>query len=136
MSRRPSSRSRYTHAHSGHLLAGIVEGYAAHQSFLAESAVVVVHQQQAGGGVAGNENVRPTIVIHVERGCGQAIRAVQRAYSRFLRYIGKAAISVVAVEQMAWQRQSAGPQFTGTPSKLQLGRSRDGLGIVARSTSA
>ncbi len=60
-----------------------LESDAAHQGFFAKCAVVVVHEQQARSGIAGDEDVGPAVVVRVECCGGEAVGAVQRADAGF-----------------------------------------------------
>ena len=44
-------------AHSGLLFAVVAKSHAAQDALFAESAVVIVHEEQAGSGVAGDVNI-------------------------------------------------------------------------------
>ena len=50
-------------AHAGLFFAIITERYAAQNPFFPESTVMVVHEQQAGRGIAGDVNVRPAVFV-------------------------------------------------------------------------
>ena len=54
-------------AHAGLLLAVFAEGDAGLQAALGEGSVVVVAEEQAGRGVAGDVDVRPAVAIEI--GC-------------------------------------------------------------------
>jgi hypothetical protein len=55
----------YPNTHSSLLHSVIAEGDPAHDACFAESAVVIVHEKQAGSRIAGDGDVRPTIFIEV-----------------------------------------------------------------------
>jgi hypothetical protein len=64
-------------SHACLFLAVLAIGNAAHSAFFAECAVVVVHEEQAGTGVAGDIDVRPSIVVEIAGNRGQAVVAAR-----------------------------------------------------------
>ena len=69
-------------AHASLFLAVFAEGHAAHDAFFTEGAIVIVHEQQARGGIAGDVNVRPTVLVEVGGNDGHAITAALRGDAR------------------------------------------------------
>src|SRR5208337_1336555 len=95
---------RGTHARHFHAL--VIESKSALESFLTECAVVIVHQQQAGRGVAGHEYIGPSVLIHIEGHCGKAIGTANSRNPRFLRDIRERAISIIAIQRMGRHREA------------------------------
>ena len=52
--------------HAGPILAVGAHGNAAHESLFAECSIVIVQQQQARGCIAGNIEIGPAVLVHVE----------------------------------------------------------------------
>ena len=55
------------HAHAGLLHAIVAERDTAHHAFFAKRSVMVVHEQQAGRGIAGDEDVGPAVLVEIGR---------------------------------------------------------------------
>ena len=60
-------------AHAGLLFAVVAEGHAAQDALFAESAVVIIHEEQAGGGIASDVNIGPAVFVEVGGDDGHAI---------------------------------------------------------------
>ena len=52
-----------TDTHARLFTAIVAKGHAAHNALFAKSSIVVIHEQQAGGGVARDEDVRPAVFV-------------------------------------------------------------------------
>src|SRR6185369_7787832 len=100
-------------SHPGLFLAVFAKGHAAHDAFLAKCPIVIVHEQQARRGIAGDVNVGPTILVEVGGDRGHAITATLRSDARCGADISECAVAVVAVEGMDSARQTAGSAFDG-----------------------
>src|SRR5450755_1413083 len=98
----------YPDTHPSLLHSVIAESDTAHDAFFAESAVVIVHEEQAGSGITSDEDVRPTIFIEVRRNHGHAIAFAGGGNARLLGHVRERAIPVVVVEDVLASRQSAG----------------------------
>src|SRR5216683_2830090 len=70
-------------AHAGLLAPVIIKRRARNNGDIGERAVVIVVVQDAGGAVASDENVRPAVVVIVERGNTEGIVAVGLIDARF-----------------------------------------------------
>ena len=66
------------------LRAVVAQCHATQKGLIAKGAIVVVHQQETGRGVAGNEDIGPPIVIHIEGAGGKSIGAAHGGYAGFL----------------------------------------------------
>ena len=60
-------------AHAGLLLPVLAEGDAGLEALLGEGAVVVVAEQQAGRGVAGDVDVGPAVAVEIGGGDGEGV---------------------------------------------------------------
>src|SRR5580704_9930870 len=74
---------RHADPHTAQQTSVAAQGYAAKQSFFAEGAVMVVHQQITRRGVASDENILPSILVHIKSNCRKAVRAFDRRNARF-----------------------------------------------------
>src|SRR5205807_8776030 len=63
-------------AHAGLLASVIVESGPGNNGDIGECAVLIVVVQDAGGAVAGYENMRPAVVIVIQRGNAKGVMAV------------------------------------------------------------
>jgi hypothetical protein len=59
---------------------------------------MVVHQQQAGAGIAGHKNIRPAVLIEIRRDRGEPVTTFDLSDPRRFADIGKRAIPIVAKE--------------------------------------
>ena len=84
----------------------VVESGPGGDADVGESAVAIVVVENAGGAVAGNENVRPAIVVIVERGDAQGIMAVGLVDVGFFGDVFKGAVAVVVIENIFCSGQS------------------------------
>ena len=110
-----------TDAHAAHALSIGGDGDAAQQSFLAEGAIVVVHQQITESRVAGQENVGPTVLVHVERDRGEAVRTGEGADAGFFGDIGEGAVAVVAEKILLQRRHAHGATVDGQALVIAVG---------------
>ena len=65
-------------AHAGLLLSVIAERDAAHHAFFAKRAVVIVHEEEARRGIAGDKNIGPAVFVEIGGNGGHAVAAVKR----------------------------------------------------------
>src|SRR5258708_21450276 len=93
--------------HAGLFDAVIIEPGAPLDALLAESAVMVVHQQQAGAGIAGHKNIRPAVLVEIGRDRGEAVTTFDFSDPRRLADIAKRAIPVVAKDVVKTRRKAA-----------------------------
>ena len=68
---------------------------------------MVVHEQQAGAGVAGHIDVRPSIVVEIAGHHGEAVVAARVGDSRRLTHVGECSVAVIAIEAVLAERQAA-----------------------------
>ena len=63
------------YAHSCIFVAVLVERQAAHQTFFPERAVMIIHEQQAGRGIAGDKDIRPAVFVKIRAISRQSVCA-------------------------------------------------------------
>ena len=73
-----------SYAHACLLHAIVAQGHAAQDAFFAKRSIVVVHEEQAGRGIAGNVDVGPTVLVKIRSNHRHAIRLRRLADSRLL----------------------------------------------------
>ena len=107
-----------SHAHAGLSLPSSLSATPRSNAFFAKRAVVIVHQQQAGSGIAGDENIRPAIIVGVG-GARPSVRKMPRTArdTGFLRNIGERAVAVVAIERV--RGRAAGRGVRSSPERLR-----------------
>src|SRR5208283_2062660 len=84
-----------------------VQGQAALDSRLAERAVVVVMEEQAGSGIAGHIDIWPAIIVQIRCYGGQAVAVGGLGNPRALAHVDERAVAVVVIEAAPVGRQSA-----------------------------
>src|SRR5579875_955163 len=92
--------------HARLLIPFATHSHAAIKTLLAERAVAIVHQQQTRRGVAGEEEVRPSIVVEVCCHDRHPVRPTVLSDSGGLAYVGEGAVPIVAVQGVAAWRKS------------------------------
>ena len=85
--------------HAGLLHAVFVERDAALEAGLGERAVVIVAEEEAGRGIAGDVDVRPAVVIEIGRDRGHAVAALGFGDARRIADVRERAVAVVVVER-------------------------------------
>ena len=93
-------------AHAGLLHAIVAERNAAHHAFFAKRAVMIVHEQQARGGIAGHEDVGPAIFVEIGGDHGHSVALGGSGDAGLFGHVGECAIAVVAIERMPSRGQS------------------------------
>jgi hypothetical protein len=106
-------------AHSALFLTVFAVRNAADRAFLAECTVVIVHEQQAWGGVASKIDVRPSVVEVASDG-GQPLAIPGCSNSGGCTHVDKRPISFIAVNTVLAVRNPRGPQVTGVPIQRQF----------------
>ena len=81
---------------------------------------MIVHEQQAGGGIAGDKNVRPPILIQISRYHCHPV-----AFGRFcdpclLADIGKRTVAIIAVQRVSSSGHSDRSAFNGYASPVAI----------------
>ena len=106
-----------TDAHARLLGAVFADRAATLESFLSECAVMVVAEQKTGTGIAGEIDVRPSIVVEISHHRAQAVAVGGGGNARPLTHIGEGPITVVAVEGMPalWQPSRAAHDRNALP---------------------
>src|SRR5229473_2372588 len=87
-------------AHAGLGLAVGAESAARFQGDVYEGAVLFVLIQRAGGGVVGNVNVRPAIVVEISGEHAEAESAVSLEDAGFFADVGEGSVAVVVIENV------------------------------------
>ena len=87
-------------AHAGLGAAVFVEGCARGDGNVLEGAVAIVVIEDAWGGIAGDENVGPAVVVIVESGDAEGVMAVGLVDVRFSGDVFKGSIAAIAVEDI------------------------------------
>src|ERR1700761_386105 len=78
----------------------IVEGHAAIGRGIGECAIVIVAIEDGGGGIAGNENVGPSILVVVDGSHAEAIVTHGLFKAAHLAHIGKFSVTQIVIEQV------------------------------------
>src|SRR5947207_6385056 len=111
------------HSHAGLFHPVLVQRHTTHEPLLSKCAVVLVHEQQARRGIAGNIDIGPPIIIEVG---GRYVHAVSgRGFpdSRRLAGISESSLAVVSKQPAMSRRQTSwaaihGKAFPGTVRTL------------------
>src|SRR4029077_20387458 len=93
--------------HAGLFGAVVAQGQSPHDALFAEGAVVIIHEKQAGGGIAGNVDIRPTVFVEIGGHNGHAITFRRGRDPGLLADVGKRSIAIVAIKRMPAHRQPA-----------------------------
>src|SRR5450756_589280 len=99
---------------------------------LGEGAVLVVLEEQAGGGIASHVDFRPSIVVEVRRDSRQSIGSGRFRDPRRNADIGEGAVAVVAVQHLSLRLEAARTAVHGDALEIAdivLAGGRDDLGI-------
>ena len=94
-------------AHAGLLAAILAERDAAQHAFLAERAVVVVHEQQAGRRIAGDVDVGPSVFVEIGGDDGHAVARRRGGDAGLFADVRERAVAVVAIQRMPAVRKAA-----------------------------
>src|SRR5258708_18141035 len=92
----------------GVLVAITLHGAPRHNRDIGERAIMIVVIEDAGGAVASHKNIRPPVVVVVERGNAEAVMSVGLIDVRFRRYVFKHLAEIV-VQHIFCPRQPAWP---------------------------
>src|SRR5580693_10079211 len=104
----------------------IAERYPSHHSLFAKRSVMVVHEEQTGGGIASNVDVGPAIFVQIRRHDGHAIALCSRSDAGLLADVGKRPVAVVSVERMVPRGKPPRSALDGNPFPIAIGvRSRN-----------
>src|SRR5439155_1951390 len=90
---------RNRRAHARLFAPVVVESRSGNDGHVRECAVMIVVVENARGAVAGNINVRPAVVIIVERGYAEAVMPVGLIYFRFPGHILKRAVAEIVIQK-------------------------------------
>src|SRR6266849_6624216 len=93
-------------AHAGLLAPVIIKRRARNNGDVRESAVVIVMVENAGGAVARDINVRPAVVVIVERGNTEGIMTVGLIDARFCGDVLKRAVPEIVIKNVFRPRQA------------------------------
>ena len=112
-----------TNSHAGLFHPVLAEGDAAQQAFLAKRAVMIVHEKQAGSGIAGDKKVRPTVIIEISRNHGHAIALAQLRDASLLTYLAEGTVAIIVIERMIAGRQATRSALDGSafPGAVAIG---------------
>ncbi len=95
-------------AHAGLLHPIFTQGHSAVDALLAEGSVAIIAEEQTRRGIAGDIDVRPSVVIEIRGNCGQSVASLGPADAGCGRDIGEGAIAIIAIERMAPVGQALG----------------------------
>src|SRR4051794_5130607 len=95
------------HPHTGLHHPVLAQGDAALDRLFAERAIVIVAEQQARRGVAGDVNVRPALVVEIRSHYRQSIAAFDLADAASLRDVGEDAFPVIPIKAVLAVREAA-----------------------------
>src|SRR4029078_7329758 len=82
---------------------------AARERLSYERAVLLVDVEEVGGGVVGDVEIGPAIVVEVEPRDAQGEVAARIGHAGLLRHVGELAVAVVVEEEIAFTLQAARP---------------------------
>src|SRR6266705_1444186 len=86
--------------HTRLLHAIVAQGRTSQYSFFAKSPIMIVHEQQTGGGIAGDIDILPSVFIKIRRRDCHAVAGWRLRDAGFLTYIGERSVSVISIERM------------------------------------
>src|SRR5208337_1276204 len=108
------------HPHARLFFSIVTESYPPQYSFFAECSVMVVHEKQAGSGIAGDVNIRPSVFIQIRCHHGHAIAWRSLRDTCLLADVGKRPVAVVSVEQMASHGKPARATLHGNAFEIAI----------------
>ena len=85
-------------SHAGLLRPVVAEGDAALHAFFAKRAIVIVHEQQTGSGVARHVDIRPAVLIQIGGDYSHAIGTGGLRDARLSTDVGERSIPVIAIQ--------------------------------------
>src|SRR5207245_7451595 len=89
-------------------MAVLIVGDTSASADLAECPVVIVVEQNAGGGIAGYIDVRPTVVVEISGEGREAVIWSRSGHSGFIAGVAKRPVAVIVVELVSCALQTAG----------------------------
>jgi hypothetical protein len=107
-------------SHARLFLAIVTEGHAAQHALLPKRTIMVIHEKQAGRGIASDVDIRPAILVEIRRDDRHAIALSELCDACFLADIGKGAVTIVSVEGMSAGGKAAWPAFDGNASEIAI----------------
>jgi hypothetical protein len=107
-------------SHASLFLAIITERDAAQHALFAKRAIMVIHKQQAGRGIASDVDIRPAILIEVRGNNGHAIALSELRDACFLADIGKRAVTIVSVQGVSASWKATRPAFNRNPPEIAI----------------
>ena len=107
-------------AHASKRFATAAESDAADQSFLAEGTIVIIHEQHAGRGIAGYEDVLPAVFVDVERHNREPVGTSKRGHAGFFGNIRERSVSIVAVKRVRRETQTTRATVRGNAFKVAV----------------
>src|SRR4051812_7518487 len=93
--------------HTGLFHAIIAQRNPTHHAFFAESSIMVVHEKKAGSGIAGNEDVGPSIFVEISGNYRHPITLRSGGDACLLGNFSEGPIPVVAIKRMSTRREAA-----------------------------
>jgi hypothetical protein len=93
-------------AHAGLSVAVFVEGGASGDGDISESAVAIIVIENAGGAVAGDENVRPAVIVVIESGDAQGVMSIGSIDVGFCADVFESAVAAVVIENVFCGRET------------------------------
>src|ERR1700727_3029551 len=97
----------HPNAHSRLLHAVVAECHSAQHTFFAERSIVVVHEKQTRGGIAGNKDVGPSVFVEIGSDYRHPIGPRRARNPRLLAHVGEGPVAVVTVSRVSSGGQSA-----------------------------
>jgi len=108
-------------AHASLLVAIVAEGHATENAFFAERAVVIVHEQQAGSGIASDVDIRPAILVEIGGDHGHAVALGKSGDAGLLADVSEAAITIVAIQGMMTGGKAARATLDRHAAEIAIG---------------
>src|SRR4026207_295731 len=99
--------------HASLFAAIVAERDASEHTLFTESAIAVVHEEQAGCRVARDVDVGPAVFVEIGGDDGHPVTLWSGGDSRRVAHVGQRSVSVVAIERVAPLWESARPAQDG-----------------------
>src|SRR5579884_689394 len=119
-----------TDAHAGLLHSVFAERDAALHALLRKCSVVIVAEEEAGCGIAGDVDIGPTVIIEIGRNDSQTVTGRRFADSGRGSNISECAVAVIVIKRVAAVGQTARTaEDAFVVTGIALARARDGIRI-------
>src|SRR5262245_36473185 len=103
------------HAHPRLLHPVVAQCRAAQDSLFTKRSIPVIHEKQAGCGIAGYIDVLPSIFIKIRRDHSHAVSGCRPGDAGLLCHVGEGSVAVVSIESMLAGSETPRAAFDGNP---------------------